>query len=635
MAILKRTYTKPLPKNAELFERKGQTFARWIDGKGKKQTAPVITGRNGDLRIRKEARTKTVQYRDADGIVQRVATGCRDAGAAANVAAELKKTTELVRSGVVSSSEADSAKAGLLPMADHIQAYRGHLVAKDASPRHISMVTRRLERLSDECKFKRLSDMTANSLGKWLTLQAEQGMGASTRNGYRVNAVSFANWCKRTNRIRKNPFDNVPLAQVKNDRRHERRSLTLDEIGRILTAARLRPLAEYGRPKEKTICLADTGKRSNWTYAPLTWEGLQAANSEARKRLKENPSFVYTLELRGKQRGLIYSVLLTTGLRKSELASIRISDLELEGPRPSLYLRAENEKARRGAVIPLRADVVAALEEWLSIRLAAMQATARAKGGAVAVVLSPETHLFDVPSTLSKSFNADLAAADIAKHDDRKRVLDVHSLRVTFNTQLLAAGVPLRTVQAAMRHSDPKLTANVYTDPRLLDVGQAVNHLPPMEPTRAESEAMAATGTDDVPTEEADSKLALVLALDHDFSSKSESLPVIEAGSKIEERYSHKPLSGHEKTPDFSGGNIGAGKGIRTLDPQLGKLNSSGLKPLSDKALTESPDSACTCACTQDPKNANETPPLTADEQAERMEQFYESQQAENEWTNF
>ena len=31
-------------------------------------------------------------------------------------------------------------------------------------------------------------------------------------------------------------------------------------------------------------------------------------------------------------------------------------------------------------------------------------------------------------------------------------------------------GVRLRMDQAAMRHSDPSLTANGYTDPKLLDV---------------------------------------------------------------------------------------------------------------------------------------------------------------------
>ena len=60
----------------------------------------------------------------------------------------------------------------------------------------------------------------------------------------------------------------------------------------------------------------------------------------------------------------------------------------------------------------------------------------------------------------------------------RGRTNDVHPLRHTFGTHLSKAGVPLRTAQAAMRHSDPSLTANVYTDPKLLDVAGAVASLP-------------------------------------------------------------------------------------------------------------------------------------------------------------
>ena len=66
----------------------------------------------------------------------------------------------------------------------------------------------------------------------------------------------------------------------------------------------------------------------------------------------------------------------------------------------------------------------------------------------------------------------------VFKTDDRGRTIDIHALRHTFGTHLSKAGVPLRTAQAAMRHSDPSLTANVYTDPKLLDVAGAVASLP-------------------------------------------------------------------------------------------------------------------------------------------------------------
>jgi len=79
-------------------------------------------------------------------------------------------------------------------------------------------------------------------------------------------------------------------------------------------------------------------------------------------------------------------------------------------------------------------------------------------------------------------FNRDLAAAGIAKHDDRGRVLDVHALRGTFITGLQKAGASLREAQALARHSDPKLTANLYTDPTLLNPAGRVAALPSLRP---------------------------------------------------------------------------------------------------------------------------------------------------------
>ena len=56
----------------------------------------------------------------------------------------------------------------------------------------------------------------------------------------------------------------------------------------------------------------------------------------------------------------------------------------------------------------------------------------------------------------------------------------------------------MRTAQAAMRHSDPKLTANVYTDPVLLDVAGAIEALPdlPIGTGDDDKEDARATGTD-------------------------------------------------------------------------------------------------------------------------------------------
>ena len=82
----------------------------------------------------------------------------------------------------------------------------------------------------------------------------------------------------------------------------------------------------------------------------------------------------------------------------------------------------------------------------------------------------------------------------VVKTDERGRTIDIHALRHTFGTHLPKAGAPPRTAQAAMRHSDPSLTANVYTDPKLLDVAGAVASPPdlPNLPLAAAGESAVA-----------------------------------------------------------------------------------------------------------------------------------------------
>ena len=167
-----------------------------------------------------------------------------------------------------------------------------------------------------------------------------------------------------------------------------------------------------------------------------------------------------------------------TGLRKGELASLTVGQLELDGPTPSAMLHAADEKNRQGSQIALRADLAADLAQWMADKLNVAQDAAKRDGGPVPMTLPANTPLFDVPTGLVRIMDRDLTMAGIGKRDNRGWTVDVHALRTTFGTLLSKGGVSLRTAQAAMRHSDPSLTANVYTDPRLLDVAGALDSLP-------------------------------------------------------------------------------------------------------------------------------------------------------------
>ena len=93
--------------------------------------------------------------------------------------------------------------------------------------------------------------------------------------------------------------------------------------------------------------------------------------------------------------------------------------------------------------------------------------------------LDPEDKLFVIPNL--KTFKKDLAFAGIELEDESGRTIDFHALRVCFATHLSKAKVGPRTAQAALRHSDIKLTMQVYTDPQLLDVTGALDALPALD----------------------------------------------------------------------------------------------------------------------------------------------------------
>ena len=79
-------------------------------------------------------------------------------------------------------------------------------------------------------------------------------------------------------------------------------------------------------------------------------------------------------------------------------------------------------------------------------------------------------------SPTQRTFKRDLARAGIVYENERGQV-DRKSLRKTFGTHLARAGVSFQTAVKLMRHSDPRLTMNVYTDPVLLDMRGAVSRL--------------------------------------------------------------------------------------------------------------------------------------------------------------
>ena len=498
--VFRKTRTKPLPVETELFTRAGQQFAKWKPAKGKSRTAKVTTSEDGSLRIQTEAATFTAKFRDGLGYIREVSTGCRDEDAARSVLSKLERRAELVRSEIISPAEDATADHQASPFVQHYEAYLLHQRASGVSGRHLRDLERIGNRLQRECELGSLRDIRQETVERWLMGRQSEGMAARTRNIHLQTLRGFCKWCVQTERLTSNPLARIAKANEKADKRRQRRAMTEAELLKLLQVATLRPLAEHGRETvsvdaRNSEATGKRRKRSNWTYKALTLDSLPAAVERARERLAKNPDFIADLERLGRERALIYKTLVLTGLRKGELASLKASQCDFDGPMPFVTLGAGSEKNRKGSTIPLRQDLANDLREWLSDVSNAPTLRLRDHN----VDANSARPLFAVPDALIKILNRDLVAAGIPKKDERGRTIDVHALRTSFGTLLSKGGVAPRTAQAAMRHASIDMTMGTYTDPKLLDVQGALDSLPSLNLNSSPSTdrtVLRATGTD-------------------------------------------------------------------------------------------------------------------------------------------
>ncbi len=574
--VFKRTSTKPIPAGAAFFSRKAQRFARWTTPKGKTRTAAVVVPADGKFvgqeRIVVKTPTYYADYRDGSGLLRRVATGCRDEDAARAVLADLERRAELVKAGVLTSTEDAIADHQAMTLAEHFDAYDASLRANGVGGTYRDNTLRYLRRLADECGFTKLADLQREALERWLTRQAtalpdKPSMSARSRNAHRDALVTFCNWSVENRRLAVNPLQRVPKANEKADPRRQRRALTEAELSRLLIVARLRPLAEFGRQTVKTsdkdTATRQKRSRATWKLKSLKFDELFSAVERARERLKDNPTFLARQERLGIERALAYKVAVTTGLRRGELASLTVGQLNLDSNFPHVTLNAADEKNRQGNSIPLRRDVADELREWVASLSGCGAGSADVlalRHNAVAVELPASTRLLKIPKALCKILDRDLKVAGIAKRDDRGRTIDVHALRHTFGTMLSKAGVAPRVAQAAMRHSSLDLTMNVYTDPRLLDVQGAVESLPEFSVTNdpAENRQRIAAGAENFQP----SMVAVPVAVPPDFSRDLLSSPVTLTGfsadmsntSLIDAAGSNSLIPNEKRSPSASNG---------------------------------------------------------------------------------
>ena len=171
--------------------------------------------------------------------------------------------------------------------------------------------------------------------------------------------------------------------------------------------------------------------------------------------------------LSGEDRAMLYLLSLRTGLRRRELKTLTPRAFDFTQTPVVVSVQAENSKHRHLDRLPLPKDVSQAFQQYLAEK-------------------PMDTPIW--PSSWwrksAKMIRQDLVDAGVPIEDSQGRVLDFHSQRTTFITNLSRAGLPPALAQKLARHSDIKLTLGTYTQLEMRELGAAVNklrHLSPLQ----------------------------------------------------------------------------------------------------------------------------------------------------------
>ncbi len=320
-----------------------------------------------------------------------VSLGTTDKQVAEKRRAELVAEKEREREGIIAPKR--MREAAKLPILNHVDEFEADLKARRRAAKYITNLGMRIRKLVEECGWKQLHEVTADSFVAW---RSRQKLSAKTLLEYQ-NAISgFLYWLRQNRRITDNPLEFVGKPELRGRETRKRRALSVEE-GRKL------------------------------------------------------------LDVSG-PRVVVYRMALYTAFRRGELEKLEWSDVHLDDAiEPFVKVRASTTKNHESAVRYLPPDLAAELQ--------ALKVKAGGQTGCV----------FHVPSV--EELHADLKSVGIPPVDAQGRIVDFHSLRKTACTWLQIAGVTEREAMEFMRHSDRRLTNDVYMDTSLLNVKGASQSL--------------------------------------------------------------------------------------------------------------------------------------------------------------
>lgn len=291
---------------------------------------------------RKKGRTWYYRFVDADG-VKRERPGCPDRRATEDMARKAETEAAQIRNGTADPRQFAYRDHAARSLSVHMADWIKSLNAKGCTPKHTKLFSDRAARvvalvlgaelseieaakptktnieraekaLAGRVGSGHLSDLTADRVQAALAGLRQRGKSLATCNHHRAAIRAFSRWAYNTHRTREDTLRGVTGFDAKEDRRHDHRTLALDELRRLSEAA------SSGGPFQK---------------------------------------------MTGSSRALCYRLAVATGLRYSELASLTPESFTL-GKSSSLTVEAAYTKNGQTATLPVPSDLAADLAALLT-----------------------------------------------------------------------------------------------------------------------------------------------------------------------------------------------------------------------------------------------------------------------------
>lgn len=356
----------------------------------------------------------SIVFKDASGVVRRRSTKTKDLRIARDALAAQLREVEQLKAGHVDRY----AETRRMPLEQLVVAYKAHLEAEKSAPRYVKGTIRQIREFIAFAKVSTIPTIALHDAERFVA-DVRNRRSARTRDHYAGALRGLGRWLERTGRWERDPFHGLPIRTANKDKHRvfKRVGFRFEEAEMLVEAAWARYEAEQ----------ALGGTQTHPAYADAV-----------------------------RDRQVLYWFALTTAFRAAECASIRWEDLTLDADRPAVRLAGQFTKNGDDANVPLQAFVVEALREMRSRR---SRSQVRRGDGLV----QETDFVFKLPSKIAEIVRKDAAYAGlIPQKGATSRRVDFHALRKSCARILIQLGVHPKVIQMVLRHSDIRLTMDLY-----------------------------------------------------------------------------------------------------------------------------------------------------------------------------